>query len=338
MGPLMLDLHGYELSATERELLQHPTTGGVILFTRNYADPQQLMELTRQIRRHSKHHLLLAVDHEGGRVQRFREGFSPIPAMGKLYTQAGEDLQLALHYARQLGYLMAIEVLAVGIDISFAPVLDLWGPSTVIGARSFHQQPQLVIDIGGAFIDGMNDAGMAATGKHFPGHGNVVEDTHVAVAVDRRPKEQIYAQDLSVFAQLVEAQKLGAMMPAHVIYPAIDENLPAGFSPKWIKQILRQELQFDGVIFSDDLSMHGASVMGGYSDRAKHALDAGCDMVLACNNQEGAIAVLDGLPIVKDRKRESRLARLLAQNPPSHQSLKADRRWIEAQQVVELFA
>jgi beta-N-acetylhexosaminidase len=295
MGPVMLDFAGYELSAQDREILDHPLVGGVILFTRNYHDHKQLTELVRQIRLAARNKVMIAVDHEGGRVQRFRHGFSAIPAMGKLYDRAGHNSAKAAIYGKQFGWLMAAELLAFDIDISFAPVLDIHGISEVIGDRSFHQDPQIIVEIASAFIQGMHQAGMKATGKHFPGHGNVKEDSHIAMPIDRRSREEILVTDMEIFRQIHQQGLLDAVMPAHVIFPEVDE-WPAGFSEVWIKDILRKQLAFDGVVFSDDLSMQGAVKIGSFAQRAERALEADCDMVLVCNNPKGAAEVLDALP------------------------------------------
>jgi beta-N-acetylhexosaminidase len=336
MGPLMLDLAGCELDQEERELLQHPNTGGVILFTRNYDSVKQVQELTAQIRQYATDEVIIAVDHEGGRVQRFRESFSAIPAMGTLYTHCAENLVKTQSLAKTCGWLMATEVLAVGIDISFAPVLDIWGISEVIGDRSFHQDPALIVAIADAFITGMNDAGMKATGKHFPGHGNVLEDSHIAIPVDKRSKEDIYRVDMVVFEQLINAGKLHGMMPAHVIYPAIDD-MPAGFSDKWINQILNDDLNFNGVVFSDDLAMEGATVIGSYTDRAERALSAGCDMVLVCNDRKGAVEVLDNLPIKNNPELHDKLMTLRAKTPLTWNKLATNKQWCDAQKVLERY-
>ncbi|WP_137673027.1 beta-N-acetylhexosaminidase [Agarivorans sp. Toyoura001] len=294
MGPLFLDLLGTELSAEEREMLQHPLVAGVILFSRNYQDRAQLLELVRTIRSASKQRLLIAVDHEGGRVQRFREQFSAIPAMG-LMAKGADTLHISHQdWAKQLGWLMAAELRACDIDISFAPVLDIDGVSDVIGQRAFSNSPSEIIRCASAFIDGMNLAGMKATGKHFPGHGNVKADTHHLEARDPRPYAEIKQQDMQVFAALIAQNKLDAVMPAHVIYSDVDDK-PAGFSQIWLQKILRKELSFNGLIFSDDLSMKGAAVAGNHIDRAQQALAAGCDLLLACNDREASISLLDGL-------------------------------------------
>ncbi|MBG34025.1 MAG: beta-N-acetylhexosaminidase [Alcanivorax sp.] len=288
----MLDLEGLQVSDVEKDLLSHPGTGGLILFTRNYQDRQQLAELVRQIRA-VRPEILIAVDQEGGRVQRFRDGFVRLPPMAALGRRYDQTPQLAMAEASLVGELMASELTELDIDLSFAPVLDLdYGTSTVIGDRSFHGDADAMIALAGAFIDGMSAAGMAATGKHFPGHGHVVADSHLELPVDPRPLAEIEAADLRPFVAL--AQKLDGIMPAHVIYSAV-ENQTAGFSRYWLQTRLREQMGFRGVIFSDDLSMAGAHGVGGYAERARAALAAGCDMVLACNNRTGAEQVLDFL-------------------------------------------
>lgn len=293
MGPLIIDCQQEMLLAEEKEKLAHPVTGGVILFTRNFYDNAQLAALVKDIRHAAGKPLLIAVDHEGGRVQRFRNQFSALPAMGDIASQAGNDLE-AERLAHACGVVMAYELKSLDIDLSFAPVLDINGVSDAIGDRAFSADPGEVSRLARALIDGMHALNMPATGKHFPGHGSVQADSHIAVPVDNRTFSQIAANDLVTFETLMRERKLDAIMPAHVIYPEVD-SLPAGFSPTWLRHILRQKLGFDGLIFSDDLSMEGASVAGGYLARAKAALDAGCDMLLACNNPAGAEQILDGL-------------------------------------------
>lgn len=295
MGPLMIDVSGYELTPEEIDILDHPLVGGLILFTRNYHDQKQLKDLVKHIREVTRNDILLATDHEGGRVQRFREGFSKIPAMGDISKLSKRHQLDTDSFTRELGWLMAAELQAYNIDISFAPVLDINGISEVIGDRSFHQSPGQIVKLASQFIRGMKDAGMSATGKHFPGHGNVLEDSHVAIPIDRRSKQEIFQLDMAIFSEINKQGLLDAVMPAHVIYPEVDE-LPAGFSSKWIKQILRTYLGFDGVVFSDDLSMEGAVQMGDIVERAELAITAGCDMVLVCNDPSGAVKVIDGLP------------------------------------------
>lgn len=295
----MIDVSGYELTHEEIDMLDHPLVGGLILFTRNYYEPAQLRDLIKHIRMVSRNNLLLAVDHEGGRVQRFKNGFSRIPAMGQLFNHPEQDNVAAIKHsseqAEQFGWLMAAELLAYDIDMSFAPVLDINGISDVIGDRGFHHQPEHIVRLASQFIKGMHRAGMKATGKHFPGHGNVKEDSHVAMPVDRRSKQEIMSLDMQIFRDIHQQGLLDAVMPAHVIYPDVD-SLPAGFSNIWIKQILRKQMQFEGVIFSDDLSMQGAVQLGDVLLRTTTALEAGCDMALVCNNPKSAVQVIDGLP------------------------------------------
>ena len=291
IGALMLDIAGTELTQEDIELLQAPQVGGMILFGRNIESPEQVRALTDHMRQ-IRPDILIAVDQEGGRVQRLKQGFTLLPAMGKFGELYLTEPEKALELAEQCGWLMAAEVLAVGIDFSFAPVLDLNDVSDVIGDRGFAKNMQDIIPLASAFLKGMKRAGMASTGKHFPGHGSVKADSHVAAAIDHRSYEEIYQKDMQSFIQL--QPQLDALMPAHVIYENIDPN-PAGFSPYWIQKVLRQELQFDGVLFSDDLSMQAACVAGGADARIQAALNAGCDMGLVCNNRESACIALDGI-------------------------------------------
>lgn len=279
-GSLMVDVAGTWLTAEDRQLLRQPEVAGLIIFARNIEHPRQVRELTAAIRA-VRPELILAVDQEGGRVQRLRQGFVRLPAMRELARHAD-----AIGLAEHCGWLMAAEVLAVGLDLSFAPVLDLdHGHSAVVGTRAFEGDPERATALAGAFIRGMNAAGMAACGKHFPGHGWAEADSHVAIPTDERSLEQIRACDLVPFARL--AGQLAAVMPAHVIYPQVDGN-PAGFSRRWLQDILRGELGFEGVIFSDDLSMAGAHVVGDAASRIEAALSAGCDMGLVCNDRAAA--------------------------------------------------
>lgn len=292
MSYLMLDLLSVDVSEAEAEMLRHPQVGGLILFSRNFSSRDQLIRLVQQIRQ-IRPEILIAVDHEGGRVQRFRDGFTLIPAMGDILPAAKGDMTLAKRWACELGFLMAIELLACDIDLSFAPVLDLNGISEVIGKRSFSADPSEVIALADSFIDGMAQAGMGAVGKHFPGHGSVAADSHIAQPIDERDAKAIFAKDILPFKELIAKGQLSGIMPAHVIYSKVDPH-PAGFSHYWLKQVLRQELGFTGVIFSDDLGMKGAAFAGDYRARAQAALDAGCDMILVCNDNPGVMSLLDG--------------------------------------------
>lgn len=290
-GSLMVDIAGTWLTSEDRQFLRQPEVGGLIIFARNIESPRQVRELSASIRA-IRPDLLLAVDQEGGRVQRLRQGFVRLPAM-----RAIADNPNAEFLAEQCGWLMATEVLAVGLDLSFAPVLDLdYQRSAVVGSRSFEGDPERAALLAGAFIRGMNDAGMAATGKHFPGHGWAEADSHVAIPNDERSLETIRANDLVPFARL--SKQLAAVMPAHVIYPKVDAQ-PAGFSRRWLQEILRGELDFGGVIFSDDLSMAGAHVVGDAASRIEAALTAGCDMGLVCNDRAAAELALSAAQRMK---------------------------------------
>ena len=288
-GRLMLDLAGTELTAEEQQILQSPQVGGVILFARNIQSREQVTALNAQIRQASAN-LLIAVDQEGGQVQRLRDGFTPLPPMQLLADSVVQNPEVGVQLVRDTGWLMASEVLACGFDISFAPVLDVdRDTSSIIGDRAFSDQPEMVITLAQAFIEGMNEAGMAATGKHFPGHGGIVADSHLEAPVDHRSWQQLLDHDLKPFVAL--SKQLAGVMPAHITFPAVDPD-SVGFSGFWLQQVLRQQLSFDGVIFSDDLSMKGADVAGGYIYKAQLALNAGCDMILVCNCPEGAREVL----------------------------------------------
>lgn len=291
IGALMLDIAATTLSEQDIDLLQEPQVGGVILFGRNIESPAQVRALTDHMRQ-IRPDILIAVDQEGGRVQRLKQGFSLLPAMGLFGDYYLRNPADALNLCEQCGWLMASEVLAVGIDFSFAPVLDLNLISDVIGDRGFANNKETVIALAGAFMRGMQRAGMANTGKHFPGHGSVKADSHIAAAIDHRQYDEIYAQDMQTFIQL--QPQLNALMPAHVIYDQVDPN-PAGFSPFWIQDVLRQRLKFDGVLFSDDLSMQAAGVVGDADARIIAALDAGCDMGLVCNNREAQLLALEAI-------------------------------------------
>lgn len=333
LGPLMLDIGGLELTEEDRRLLREPEVGGLILFSRNYANLTQLQALVAKIRR-ERPDILIAVDHEGGRVQRFRDEFTRLPPMAVLGRLWERDAERARRLAFGCGWLMAAELLAVGIDISFAPVLDRdHGRSQVIGDRAFSARNEVIQELAGSLIDGMARAGMAATGKHFPGHGFVEADSHLAIPHDERPWSSILADDLPPFIGLIQSNRLAGIMPAHVIYDQVDSQ-PAGFSRYWLQAVLRQQLGFEGVIFSDDLSMEGAVVAGSYRDRADAALDAGCDMVLVCNDRPGALEVLARL---KERELPdgARLARMRGRFGPDWQALRQSPEWREHRAELE---
>ena len=286
-GPVMLGIEGAELTAADRERLMHPLAGGAILFTRNYESPAQLVRLTTAIHAMRDPSLLIAVDHEGGRVQRFRDGFTAIPPMRTLGKWWDRDVAGAAREATQLGWTLASELRAHGVDFSFAPVLDIdHGTSSVIGDRAFHRNPNAVAHLAAAFIAGLKAGGMAAVGKHFPGHGFVTADSHVELPRDERPSERIATVDLVPFAALI-GKGLAAIMPAHVIYPAVDAR-PAGYSSVWIEDELRGRLGFDGLVISDDLGMAAAFTEGDIVARADAAVAAGCDLVLTCNDHAAA--------------------------------------------------
>jgi beta-N-acetylhexosaminidase len=309
-GPVILRVEGLVNTVSDRMRLSHPAVGGVILFARNYADPAQLRALTREIRAVRAPPLLVAVDHEGGRVQRFRAGFSAIPPMRTLGERYETDRGGALGEAHALGVTIARELVAHGVDFSFTPVLDLdHGASTIIGDRAFHAKPDAVAAIARALVDGLHAGGSAAVGKHFPGHGFVAADSHVDLPVDERSLARLLAEDVEPFARL--APVLDGVMPAHVVYPQVDAQ-PAGFSHLWVTDILRQRLRFDGLVFSDDLEMKGAHGAGDIVARADAAVQAGCDMVLACNDFAAMDALLARWAPPANPMLEARLRRMQA--------------------------
>lgn len=320
----MLDLEGQTLSDAERELLRHALVGGVIVFDRNIGTRDQLCALVAEIRE-LRPELLLAVDQEGGRVQRLREGYTRLPPMQALGEAVARDPDTGRRLCHEAGWLLAREVLASGLDFSFAPVLDLdRDHCAVIATRAFHPVAEVAIAAQRAFIGGLHEAGMAVTGKHFPGHGGVRGDSHLETPVDPRPLEQLRAHDLRPFAEL--CGELDAVMPAHIVYSAVDAQ-PAGFSRFWIQRVLRAELGFAGVVFSDDLAMKGADLVGGYAAKARAALAAGCDMVLVCNDRAGAwevLRTLEGEP--GSRGSGERLARMRARARPGWADLESSAR------------
>jgi len=312
LGPVMLDIAGVVLDAADRERLTHPQVGGVILFSRNYSDPEQLAALCAEIHALRDPRLVVAVDQEGGRVQRFRDGFQSLPAMGHLGDLYDEQPRQAIRLAETFAWVMASELLARGVDLSFAPVLDIGDPvSSVIGDRAFHRDPEAICHLANAWIRGMREAGMEAVGKHFPGHGSVEGDSHHVMPFDRRDLAEIEALDLVPFRRVIATHLAGIMM-AHVIYDAVDARA-AGYSRYWIETVLRRQLGFEGCVFSDDLSMSGAESVGGYPERAAAALEAGCDILLVCNNPEGAEQVLESLRDYTNPASQLRMVRMHGQ-------------------------
>lgn len=330
LGPLMLDVEGLTLNEADRRRLTHPLVGGVILFARNYENPEQLAELVREIHSLRTAPLLVAVDHEGGRVQRFRNGFTPLPPMRALGHLWDEHPQLAKRLARDAGYVLGAELRAVGVDFSFAPVLDLdYGVSGVIGDRAFHRHPQAVTELAHALVLGLQEAGMNAVGKHFPGHGHVAADSHLDVPVDERDLADLEFADLIPFRQLIDLG-LAGIMPAHVIYPKVDDR-PAGFSRRWLRDILRGAYGFEGAVFSDDLAMEGARVAGDVTARARAALAAGCDMALLCNRPDLADELLARLAWEPQAVALIRLARMHGRpHPPDRLALHKSARYAQA--------
>ena len=333
LGPLMVDVQGTELSAEEREMLVHPLVGSVILFTRNYADPQQLAKLVADIHAVRSPALVVGVDHEGGRVQRFREGFSRLPPARRIGHEYDASPAAGLQLAREMGWLMAAELRAHGVDLSFAPCVDLdYGVSEVIGDRAFHARAAVVGELAVAYMHGMRDAGMVATAKHFPGHGAVVADSHHALPVDRRELVDM-DQDLAPY-RLLLANGLAGVMVAHVLYPQVD-SVPASASVRWIRDYLRGELRFQGVVFADDLSMAGAAAIGDIVERAQRALAAGCDVLPVCNHRPSVLALLDGLKVAPDAAAALRRVRLRGKPSVDPATLRAGARWQSAAALLE---
>lgn len=333
LGPVMMDLVGTEITPDEKEMLLHPNTGGVILFSRNFESIEQLEQLTSEIHALREPALLISVDHEGGRVQRFHQGFTRIPPMAKLGEIYHQDKARGKHLSEVCGWLMASECLAAGIDFSFAPVLDLGhGISGVIGDRAFDSSAEIISILAHEFMRGMKQAGMAATGKHFPGHGSVKEDSHISHPVDHRSLADIMMKDAIPFERMIN-YGLAAIMPAHVVYPEVDDKA-AGYSELWLQKILRQRLGFEGVIFSDDLSMAAAAPAGSYVDRARAALNAGCDMVLVCNHSTEAKQVIEGLGHYNNPASALRLVRMHGHFQFNREQLHASLQWQQAVNLI----
>lgn len=334
LGSIMIDIQGTSMTATERERLMDSKVAGVILFSRNFESVEQLRELTNEIHQLRHPRLLIGVDHEGGRVQRFRDGFTRLPPMRLLGNNYAAHPRNAIDFAQKIGWLMATELLACGIDFSFAPVLDLdYGGSKVIGDRAFSADTKIVSELSLAVMQGMQHAGMASVGKHFPGHGFIEADTHLETAVDQRSLRDIQLQDIQPFLKLIE-NGLDAVMPAHVIYPQIDAK-PAGFSEFWLQRILREQYRFEGAIISDDMSMQAAVEFGDASQRVHYALEAGCDLVLVCNDPQAADKVLSEVCWQGDLISHARLIRLHGHHQYTYDKLRFDPQWQAAVQVVE---
>ena len=337
LGPLMVDIAGTALSADDVRVLTHPLVGSVLLFARNYTDPLQVAALTAAIRALRTPHLLIAVDHEGGRVQRFREGFTRLPAARLLGRRFDVDRRDGLELAQSVGWLMASELRAVGVDFSFAPCVDLdYGVSEIIGDRAFHSDPDSVAALAAATLLGMRDAGMPAIAKHFPGHGAVVADSHVALPVDRRDFVDLEA-DIRPYRPLIE-NNLAGIMAAHVVFPAVD-SLPASLSQRWITGVLRGELGFHGCVFADDLTMAGAAAFGDVLARADLALAAGCDVLPICNDRHSVELVLGRLNSdLGSAASQARLVRMRARGE-APADLQANRHWQQtAARIADLSA
>ena len=333
LGPVMLDLMGTEINAEEREILLHPAVGGIILFSRNFESTEQIADLCAAVHGLRDPHLLVAVDQEGGRVQRFRDGFTRLPPAGRFGELSSRHPGNARRAATSVGWLMAAELRAVGVDFSFAPVLDLdRGVSRVIGDRAFGEGFNPVSDLAAAWTEGVHDAGMAAVGKHFPGHGGVAADSHEELPSDGRPFSEIEREDLVPFERMIR-RGLEAVMPAHVVYPGVDTN-PAGFSHFWLQKVLRERLGFQGVIFSDDLNMAAAAAGGGYADRARAAIEAGCDVLLVCNNRPAALEVIESLQDHDDPTVHLRCLRMHGRGGFERARLHLDPRWQQGLRAV----
>jgi len=329
----MIDVAGTALTAEDRRLLAHPLVGSVIMFTRNFESVLQLESLVREIRAIRTPPLLVAVDHEGGRVQRFRAGFTELPPQRAIGRAHDLDPDAGRRLAWQCGWLLAAELRAAGIDLSFAPCVDLdYGVSEVIGDRAYHRDPEVVSTLAVACVQGMRNAGMMATAKHFPGHGAVVADSHRSLPVDRRPASELVG-DLAPYRRLI-ANGLASVMVAHVQFPEVDEA-PATFSRRWIQQELRWNLGFTGAVFSDDLSMGGAAFAGTVPERARRALAAGCDVLPVCNDRAAVLAVLEELAGASDPLSQIRLARLHGKPMPDRYELRQSARWLECRAAVD---
>ena len=326
LGPVMLDIEGLSLSPADRDLLREPAVGGVILFARNYESAEQVADLVTEIRAVRRPPLLVAVDHEGGRVQRFREGFTHLPPMRSIGREYDRDNQNGLRAAREAGWIIASELRSVGIDLCFAPCVDLdWNVSEVIGDRAFHRRPEVVAALADAFSRGLRSAGMAAVAKHFPGHGAVLADSHLKLPVDRR-EYGLLLDDMQPYERLVSNGSIAGVMLAHIVYEQLDPT-PAGFSPYWIERELRTRIGFGGAVFSDDLSMKATAAYGTMAERARLSLEAGCDIILVCNDREAAHEAVEALADYTNPLSLVRLARLHGTGHPLRETLLASDEW-----------
>ena len=333
LGPLLVDVAGTELTAEDRRVLAHPLVGSVILFTRNFVSVPQLESLVREIHAVRKPPLIVTVDHEGGRVQRFRRGFTALPPNRTIGHAYDLDPEAGRRLAWQCGWVLAAELRAAGVDMSFAPCTDLdYGASEVIGDRAYHRDPEVVAKLAVACMHGMRTAGMSATAKHFPGHGAVVADSHKSLPVDRRPLEELTG-DLLPYRRLI-ANGLSSIMVAHVMFPEVDDS-PASFSRRWIHQELRWGMGFTGAVFSDDLSMGGAAFAGSVPERVRRALAAGCDVLAVCNDRPAVLDTLEQLADAADPISQVRLARLHGRPMPGRQDLEQTARWVECRQAID---
>lgn len=334
LGPVMLDIEGLALSPADRDLLREPAVGGVILFSRNFESVEQLTDLVGDIRALRSPPLIIAVDHEGGRVQRFRKGFTVMPPMRDIGRAFDRDRESGLGLARQAGWLIAAELRAVGIDLCFAPCVDLdWGVSEIIGNRSFHRKPDAVAELAEAFSRGLRSAGMAAVAKHFPGHGAVLADSHLRLPVDRR-EYGLILDDMRPYERMMNTGVVAGVMLAHIVYQEVD-TMPAGFSEYWIQRELRSRLGFGGAVFCDDLSMKATSDYGSMPERARLALRAGCDMILVCNDRDKAHRAVNALNDYSNPLSLVRLARLHGTGQVLRESLLLSDEWRQANHVFE---
>lgn len=333
IGSLIIDVEGLSISPEDREILAHPLVGGVILFARNYASREQLNLLCQSIRDSRSSPLIIMVDQEGGRVQRFLHEFTRLPFMAVFGNLYDENPSNACRLAEDCGWVMAIELLSLQIDLSLAPVLDInKGVSSIIGERAFHANPQVVVTLANAFIKGMREAGMQAVGKHFPGHGSVVQDSHLAIPIDHRDLSTIEQDDMLAFTGMIKSG-MTAMMAAHIIFPQIDQ-LPVGFSRVWLQQILRERLGFTGVILTDDLNMEGANISANYADRVCAAKEAGCDFALLCNNRKGVIEVLNHLDHKKYEVNKEKWSLLQGNQHSFSEAYQVNPRWHRTRELL----